>query len=139
MDHPTGDCPPTGKMPDLSDFADVAGNWKMLFFWLALIWLLGALGEEIVYRGYLMNRVAGLFRNTRAAWIVSLVVVSVVFGCAHLDQGSTGMIENIWNGLLLGALYLASGRNLAVPTIAHGITDTIDLLLMYFHVYPGTK
>jgi membrane protease YdiL (CAAX protease family) len=65
--------------------------------------------------------------------------VSVVFGCAHLDQGSTGMIENIWNGLLLGALYLASGRNLAVPTIAHGITDTIDLLLMYFHVYPGMK
>ena len=129
----------TGKMPDLSDFAYVAGNWKMLFFWLALIWLLGALGEEIVYRGYLMNRVAGLFRNTRAAWIVSLVVVSVVFGCAHLDQGSTGMIENIWNGLLLGALYLASGRNLAVPTIAHGVTDTIDLLLMYFHVYPGMK
>ena len=63
----------TGKMPDFSDFADIAGNWKMLLFWLALIWLLGALGEEIVYRGYLMNRVAGLFRNTRAAWIISLV------------------------------------------------------------------
>ena len=129
----------TGKMPDLSDFADTAGNWKMLFFWLALIWLLGALGEEIVYRGYLMDRVAGLFRNTRAAWIISLLVVSVAFGCAHIDQGITGMIENVWNGLLLGALYLASGRNLSVPTIAHGVTDTIDLLLMYLHMYPGMK
>lgn len=129
----------TGKMPDLSDFADIGGNWKMLFFWLALVWLLGALGEEIVYRGYLMNRVAGLFRKTRAAWITSLLVVSVAFGCAHIDQGSTGMIENIWNGLLLGALYLASGRNLAVPTIAHGVTDTIDLLFMYLHMYPGMK
>ena len=129
----------TGKMPDLSDFADTAGNWKMLLFWLALIWLLGALGEEIVYRGYLMDRVAGLFRNTRAAWIISLLVVSVAFGCAHIDQGITGMIENVWNGLLLGALYLASGRNLSVPTIAHGVTDTIDLLLMYLHMYPGMK
>jgi uncharacterized protein len=129
----------TGKMPDLSDFADTAGNWKMLFFWLALIWLLGALGEEIVYRGYLMDRVAGLFRNTRAAWIISLLVVSVAFGGAHIDQGITGMIENVWNGLLLGALYLASGRNLSVPTIAHGVTDTIDLLLMYLHMYPGMK
>ena len=129
----------TGKMPDLSDFADTAGNWKMLFFWLALIWLLGALGEEIVYRGYLMDRVAGLFRNTRAAWIISLLVVSVAFGCAHIDQGIIGMIENVWNGLLLGALYLASGRNLSVPTIAHGVTDTIDLLLMYLHMYPGMK
>ena len=129
----------TGKMPDLSDFADIGGNWKMLFFWLALVWLLGALGEEIVYRGYLMNRVAGLFRKTRAAWIISLLVVSVAFGCAHIDQGSTGMIENIWNGLLLGVLYLASGRNLAFPTIAHGVTDTIDLLFMYLHIYPGMK
>ena len=129
----------TGKMPDLSDFADTAGNWKMLLFWLALIWLLGALGEEIVYRGYLMDRVAGLFRNTRAAWIISLLVVSVAFGCAHIDQGIIGMIENVWNGLLLGALYLASGRNLSVPTIAHGVTDTIDLLLMYLHMYPGMK
>jgi len=129
----------TGKMPDLSDFADTAGNWKILFFWLALIWLLGALGEEIVYRGYLMDRVAGLFRNTRAAWIISLLVVSVAFGGAHIDQGITGMIENVWNGLLLGALYLASGRNLSVPTIAHGVTDTIDLLLMYLHMYPGMK
>jgi len=129
----------TGKMPDLSDFADTAGNWKMLLFWLALIWLLGALGEEIVYRGYLMDRVAGLFRNTRAAWIISLLVVSVAFGGAHIDQGITGMIENVWNGLLLGALYLASGRNLSVPTIAHGVTDTIDLLLMYLHMYPGMK
>ena len=66
-------------------------------------------------------------------------MVSVAFGCAHIDQGITGMIENVWNGLLLGALYLASGRNLSVPTIAHGVTDTIDLLLMYLHMYPGMK
>jgi membrane protease YdiL (CAAX protease family) len=101
-----------GKMPDLSDFADLVGNVKLLLIYLALVWVLGALGEELVYCGYLMNRIAGLFRNRRAAWTVSLVAVSVAFGCAHLDQGSTGMVENILNGLLLGGLYLACGRNL---------------------------
>jgi membrane protease YdiL (CAAX protease family) len=90
-----------GKMPDLSDFADLVGNAKLLLIYLALVWVLGALGEELVYRGYLMNRVAGLFPNGKAAWAVSLVVVSVAFGCAHLDQGSTGMVENILNGLSL--------------------------------------
>ena len=126
-----------GKMPDLSDFADMTGNLKVFLFYMVLLWTLGALGEEIDYRGYLMNRVADMFRGTKAAWVVSLVVVSVVFGCGHLDQGWTGMIENVWNGLLLGALYLACGRNLAVPVIAHAVGDTLDFLLIYLGKYPG--
>ncbi len=126
-----------GKMPDLSDFADMAGNFKQFLFWVVLVWVLGALGEEIDYRGYLMNRVAGVFRDTKAAWVVSLIVVSIVFGCGHLDQGATGMIENVWNGLLLGALYLACGRNLAVPVIAHAVGDTLDFILIYLGKYPG--
>src|SRR5689334_18751959 len=64
-----------GKMPDLSDFADMVGNFKMFAIYFVLLWTLGALGEEIVYRGYLMNRVAGLLRGSRAAWIVSLIAV----------------------------------------------------------------
>ncbi len=128
-----------GRMPDLSDFVSLAGNWKLMLFYLVLVWTLGALGEEIVYRGYLMNRVAGVFRNTKTAWLVSLIAVSIVFGCAHLDQGKTGMIENIWDGLLLGLLYLACGRNLAVPVIAHATADTLDFLLIFLGKYPGMK
>lgn len=126
-----------GKMPDLSDFADMVGNLKVFLFYVVLLWVLGALGEEIVYRGYLMNRVAGVFRDTKATWILSLIAVSIVFGCGHLDQGATGMIENVWNGLLLGALYLACGRNLAVPVIAHAVGDTLDFVLIYLGKYPG--
>jgi membrane protease YdiL (CAAX protease family) len=126
-----------GKMPDLSDFAGMTGNLKLFLIYLVLVWVLAALGEEIVYRGYLMNRVAGVFRNTRAAWVLSLIVVSVVFGCGHIDQGWTGMTENIWDGLLLGALYLACGRNLAVPVIAHAVGDTLDFILIYLGKYPG--
>jgi uncharacterized protein len=126
-----------GKMPDLSNFTIVHGNLKITLVYLLLIWVLAAFGEELVYRGYLMNRVAGMLHGTWAAWTVSFVVVSVVFGCSHIGQGATGMAENIWDGLLLGVLYLACGRNLAAPIIAHGITDTVDLLLMYAGKYPG--
>ena len=128
-----------GKMPDLSDFNDMVGNMKIFLIYLVLVWTLGALGEELVYRGYLMNRVAGVLRDSKAAWVLSLIVVSVVFGCGHLDQGATGMAENVWNGLLLGALYLACGRNLAVPIIAHATTDTLDFILIYLGKYPGMK
>ena len=57
-----------GKLPDLSDFADMVGNLKVFLLFVVLVWVLGALGEEIAYRGYLMNRVAGLFRNTKVGW-----------------------------------------------------------------------
>lgn len=127
------------KMPDLSDFSGIVGNPKLFLFYMVLLWTLGALGEEIVYRGYLMNRLAEVLRGTNRAWILSLLVVSVVFGCAHLDQGATGMIENIWDGLLLGALYLVCGRNLAAPVIAHATMDTLDFVLIYLGKYPGMK
>jgi uncharacterized protein len=126
-----------GRTPDLSDLGALRGNAKMFLLWLLLAWTLAAFGEEAVYRGYLMNRVAGLGNNSRRAWIVSLLLVSAVFGFSHLDQGVTGQIENAINGLLLGLLYLACGRNLWVPIIAHGITDTVDLTLIFMGRYPG--
>jgi CAAX protease family protein len=128
-----------GKMPDLSEVETVHGNVKLFLIFLALTWTLAALGEELVYRGYLMNRFAGLFHDTRAAWVVSLIVISIVFGSGHIDQGSTGMIENIWDGLLLGTLYLACGRNLTAAIVAHGVTDTVDILLMFMGKYPGMR
>ena len=128
-----------GKMPDLSNFAAVQENVKLTLIYLLLIWILAAFGEELVYRGYLMNRLAGLFHDTRAAWVMSLIVIAIVFGCSHTGQGATGMLENIWDGLLLCALYLACGRNLAAAIVAHGVTDTVDLLLMYWGKYPGMR
>jgi membrane protease YdiL (CAAX protease family) len=123
--------------PDLSDLNDMVGNSKLLFIYIALAWVLAAFGEEMVWRGYLMNRVADLFRNAPVAWILSLVVTSVAFGFGHFDQGMTGWIENTINGLLLGGLYLYFGRSLAVPIVAHGVTDTIDLIIIYLGKYPG--
>jgi len=127
----------TGKPPDLSDFRLIVGNFKLFLVSVVLIWILAVLGEELVYRGYLMNRVAGLGGGTPAAWVASLVLVSIVFGAGHIDQGITGMTENVINGLLLGLLYLACDRNLVAPIIAHGVTNTADLLLIYLGRYPG--
>src|SRR3981081_4287210 len=73
-----------GKMPDLSDFTAVHGNLKLTLFYLLLTWTLAAFGEEMVYRGYLMNRVAGVFSGTRAGWIARLVAISGWFGVAHI-------------------------------------------------------
>ncbi len=127
----------TGQMPDLSAFNRVAGNVKWLMISLAFTWTLFAFGEEFIFRGYLINRIADLVGRTRSSWGVALVLTSAIFGLSHFMQGITGMSENFIDGIILGALYLKCRRKLAVPIIAHGVTDTADFLLIFFHRYPG--
>ncbi|MDQ5844471.1 MAG: CPBP family intramembrane metalloprotease [Acidobacteriota bacterium] len=127
----------TGRSIDLSQFTQIEGNVFVLCVFLLLVWTLAAFGEELVFRGYLMNRVAELAGGTSMAWAASLVVVSVLFGVAHLYQGISGVITNIAAGLVYGALYLSSGRNLWAPIITHGVYDTVALLLAFWGKYPG--
>ncbi|HXC62285.1 MAG TPA: type II CAAX endopeptidase family protein [Nitrospiria bacterium] len=126
-----------GKPPDLSNFLAVRGNLKFALVMIGLIWILAAFGEELVYRGYMMNRIADLGRGTRTAWFVSLCLVSALFGFSHYQQGITGIIEEGSDGLILGLMYLGCRRNLAVPIVAHGVCDTIDITLLFLGKYPG--
>jgi membrane protease YdiL (CAAX protease family) len=124
------------KKPELDLFRALHGNIKWTLIAIAGAWTLAAFGEEMVYRGYLMNRVADLFDRTPAAWIVSLLIVHVGFGLAHAYQGITGILDEALMGFILGIAYLRCGRSLAVPIIAHGLSDTIDLVLIYCGKYP---
>jgi membrane protease YdiL (CAAX protease family) len=126
-----------GRQPDLELFRMLTGNIKMTALFIALSWTLAAFGEEMVWRGYLMNRVADVGGRSPWAWIASLVIVNIVFGTAHGYQGLTGLIEEGIGGLLFGLMYLGTGRNLCVPIIAHGLGDTIDMVLIFFGKFPG--
>lgn len=127
----------THHWPDLSDFRGLRWNWKLLPLAMLLTWTLAAFGEEMVFRGYLMNRVADFFKSSRRGWVISLIAVNILFGFAHLYQGTTGVVENAIDGFLLGVIYLRCDRSLSVPIIAHGMTDTIDFLLIFIGKYPG--
>jgi hypothetical protein len=98
----------TGQMPDLSAFDRVTGNVKWLMMSLAFTWTLFAFGEEFIFRGYLINRIADLVGRARSSWGVALVLASAIFGLSHFMQGITGVSENFIDGIILGALYLRS-------------------------------
>jgi CAAX protease family protein len=126
-----------GRQPDLELFRALNGSIKWTLLATALAWTLAAFGEEMFWRGYLMNRVADVFGRTKAAWILSLVLVSATFGFAHEYQGLSGWIEEGLAGLALGLMYLRTGKNLSVPIIAHGVCDTIDMVLIFLGKMPG--
>jgi membrane protease YdiL (CAAX protease family) len=121
----------TGSSPDLSFFKELKGNLQMTLFFIALSWVLAAFGEEMVWRGYAMTRAAELFGGGGAAWILSLIAVNIVFGIAHDYQDMTGIIVTGIGGAIYAVLYLLSGRNLVIPIMAHGTSNTCDFLFMY--------
>jgi membrane protease YdiL (CAAX protease family) len=126
-----------GVEPDYSELKCVQGNPALLLVFLMFSWTLAAFGEEICFRGFLMKRVADLFGDSRAAWIASLLLSSVLFGWGHTEQGVSGWMQEGLSGLLLGVLFLLAGRNLVVPIVAHGVSNTLAFVLIYFGRYPG--
>ncbi|HXL35138.1 MAG TPA: CPBP family intramembrane glutamic endopeptidase [Gemmatimonadales bacterium] len=128
----------TGKLPDVSLFAPLAGNVHFLLISLAVAWTLAACGEEFVYRGFLLRRIAQALGDGSGAWRSALVATSVLFGVGHGYQGLSGMITAGLGGFAFGLLYLASRRNLWVSVIAHGTMDTVGFLLLFLGKYPGS-
>jgi membrane protease YdiL (CAAX protease family) len=49
----------------------------------------------------------------------------------------SGWVQEGLSGFLLGILFLAARRNLIVPIIAHGVSNTLAFVLIYFGNYPG--
>jgi CAAX protease family protein len=126
-----------GYWPDLAVFNGIVGNATLLAIYLALNWVLAAFGEEAVWRGYALPRAAEFLGSGTRAWVFALVVVNLAFGLAHLYQGPSGMIQALVGGVLLGVLYIATGRNLLAPMLAHGVGNSIDFIVMYLGLYPG--
>lgn len=127
----------SGQLPDVSMFRPIVGDEARLAIWLALVWTLAAFMEEMVYRGWIMTRVAEIGRFSGAAWVVALLVSSAIFGAVHLYQGAAGVVATALSGGVFAALYLATGRNLWAGILAHGFMDTVGIVMIYLGIYPG--
>lgn len=129
----------TGKLPDLSEFASLRGNLGLLLILIGASWLVAGFGEELAWRGYVLNRLADAVGRSRAGWTVAVLASSLLFGVAHAYQDITGVVENAIDGALLALIYLACGRRLLPAIVAHGTTDTLDFLIIYSGHYPGMQ
>lgn len=110
----------------------ITGNLKSALVWLLLVWTWAALGEEVGYRGYLLTRAADIGGRTTAAYWIGIVVVAVLFGYGHYYKGPTGILDSGVAGLILGAAYMLSGRNLWTCILAHGFIDTFGVVAAFF-------
>ena len=122
---------PAGPESNQSEYNPIRGNLPMLVAALVVAWTNVAFGEEMVFRGFLLNALRRLFGQARGAVAMAVVGSSIVFGLAHFAWGWIGVLETTLFGLVLGIAYVRCGRNLWVPLIAHGLANTLKFLLIY--------
>ncbi len=122
----------TGKTIDYSGFANLKGNLGQLFVFLALSWTLAALGEELVYRGYLQKLLTDLLGSSLSGVLLTVGISSVLFGLAHSEQGLIGVVVTTIDALFFSWLKQKFDGNLWAAILAHGFYNSIGMIVFYF-------
>jgi len=123
---------------DMSAYNYLEGNLPMLLLALAAVYVVSSFGEEVLYRGFLITRLAELSDAGKAAMSGAVIASAVVFGLAHFDWGIVGVVQTIFMGFVLGVSYVATKRNLWALVLAHAYLDTLLLLQMYLGAAGGS-
>jgi membrane protease YdiL (CAAX protease family) len=117
---------------DMSGYNYLQGNLPMLILALVAVFIVSSFGEEVIYRGFLINRIAELGSGNKTAWRLAAAISAIIFGFVHFDWGLAGMVQTGFMGLALALSYLFVKRNLWITILAHAYMDAILLLQMYF-------
>ncbi len=117
-----------------STYRYLSGNTAALL--VTLLWVIvgGGFGEELIWRGFLFERL-GAFLGPRAhAKLVIVVVTSILFALAHYwDQGLPGAVQATMTGLVFGTVYARIGTIWPVM-VAHAAFDVAAVLMIYWNV-----
>ena len=94
--------------------------------------LAAGVGEEIVFRGYLLAYFDGLVGPTGA-----VLASTLLFGWGHLYQGAAGIVRTGIVGLLYAGAYVVTGSLLA-PMLLHVVMDAASGIVAYLALRPVT-
>ncbi|WP_424964002.1 CPBP family intramembrane glutamic endopeptidase [Ekhidna sp.] len=119
-----------------SDVADrfrffLGKPWVFTTYLITVVWIGAALGEELLMRGYLLNRLSNFFGSSKSALTISLVIHSIIFGMLHSYQGLAGIITTAFIAMVFGTVYLISKKRLFPVIMAHLLINTITLTAFY--------
>ncbi len=108
----------------------VPSNAKELFHFSTLA-LAAGIGEEIIFRGFLIQYVVFLVGNDFTGLVFSAVFSSAIFAFLHGYQGFKSIVKIFFLSLLLSAIFIVS-KSLVFVIILHAI---IDLVSGWFSAY----
>jgi membrane protease YdiL (CAAX protease family) len=89
------------------------------------------IAEEIVYRGFLFERLGRLLGSGARARAAIVVLTALLFGLVHLPgQGVAGAQQATLMGLVVGSIYATTG-SLGLPMVLHAAFDVAAVSIIY--------
>lgn len=118
---------------DLSLLRDAVQDNPVMFLvtMVLVVWGSAAFAEELIFRGFVLDRFERIFSGAPGAAWWAVLAQAGLFALAHSYQGVTGLLYSGTVAVLFGAVYLARGRSLWIPILAHGFIDTIAVTLLF--------
>lgn len=116
---------------DLSIYDYLKDNLGMLFLSLAGVYTVSSFGEELIYRAFLINRIAHFGIPSKYSTAIAVIISSVIFGLIHYQWGPMGMIQTGFMGLAFGICYIKLKKRLWILILAHAYMDTILIVQMF--------
>ncbi|UCG87589.1 MAG: CPBP family intramembrane metalloprotease, partial [Gemmatimonadota bacterium] len=120
--------------PDTSArFGDLTGNLPATLWWIAIGWLIGGFAEEMIFRGFVLNRLEALLPQGVRGSVTAVILQAILFGAVHVyNRGLFGLLILGVVGAVLGTFYLVFRRNLWPVILAHGLGNTLGFVVRYF-------
>jgi membrane protease YdiL (CAAX protease family) len=100
--------------------------------WIVLIILLQAsVSEELLFRGYLFERLGRWLGPSRVALLVTVLASTALFALAHYpDQRWPGVQQAVITGVVFGSVFARRGE-LGMVIVAHAAYDFLAIVLIY--------
>lgn len=116
------------KPPTLGAFRVIQQSKGKLIAGIVAAWVLGAILEELIFRGIVLKSVESLL----TAWLIEPIATGVAVaiaalgaGLIHFYQGPRAMVIVTQLSVLFGVLFIVSGYNLWAVMLCHGLYDTV--------------
>jgi membrane protease YdiL (CAAX protease family) len=116
---------------DLTEVSGIEGNLLNYIIFILLGWILGGFCEEIIFRGYVLQRLSIILGDKKITWFLSAFLSSIVFGFAHEYQGISGIIVTAVIAFIFCLIFISNKKNLIVLMLTHGIYNMIVITLIY--------
>lgn len=127
-----------GVEPPRHTDAALHGDLLEYLFWAGPVtWGSAAFGEELLLRGFILDRIAKLIGSSGTpAMLAAVLLQAALFGTLHFHQGLGGVLVTGSLGALMGLMWLLGGRNLWACIVLHGLINSISHYESYTAV-PG--
>ena len=123
----------TAAQADMGSYAFLKNNPVIFGISLIGVFIVSSFGEELIYRGFLIQRISSLVDHIKYQKVVAVITSAVIFGLVHYQWGITGMVQTTFMGLVLGTCYILLKNRLVILILAHAYMDALLLFSIYFN------